>query len=522
MDHSKMVHHMLPDGGMVMVHGGIPGWLFGVGVGLVVLFSFVVVEWRGLPSVAGWRKNLTGPRWAHRLVRKRWFQPAMQAPIIAAFLFTLYAGLFGSGAKNIAPVLVWTIWWAALIFAVALLGNAWCFLCPWDGLTNLITRVGGVFKRKDSLSMGLEAPSWMQNLYPALVLFIALTWLELGWGITNDPRATATLGVGVLALCLTMGLVFEKKVFCQSFCFVGRISGMYSMFSPIEIRPRDERVCGVCTTRDCLTGGGEGLPCPVGIDLGKLDTNLDCTLCTECFKSCPSLAPAVRIRPPNQDFHKLENPRSDIAWLALTLLALTGFHGLSMTPLWQDFGGGKDIVGWIAGLTGGGQLASFTVGMLATIALPVAVYALCTLAAWLLTSKKVPFGTLFVAYALSVVPVALFYHLAHNAMHLFMEGPDVWPLLSDPLGQGWDLFGTADSHPDPLMSQENTWYVQVGLICVGHIAGVLSSHRIAKRLFPKRSDAVKSLLPMLAMMVLLSVCGLWLMHLDMNMRMGRM
>jgi hypothetical protein len=129
---------------------------------------------------------------------------------------------------------------------------------------------------------------------------------------------------------------------------------------------------------------------------------------------------------------------------------------------------------------------------------------------------------MFVSYAYSVLPVALFYHLAHNAMHLFMEGADVIPLLSDPMGTGADFFGTAAMHPGPLLSQTTVWYLQVTLICVGHVVGVTVAHRISRRLFTDKSQALRSLIPMLVFMVMLSVCGLWLMSLDMNMRIGRM
>jgi hypothetical protein len=519
-----MEHILLEDGGAVMVMDGLPGWLFGLAVALVVLLSFVVVEVKGLPDLGAWRVNLSASKGVHRLLRKRWFQPAIQLPFVLVFLGTIYAGLFGSFARNIAPVLVWTIWWAALIFAVALLGNLWCLVCPWDALASWITRLGGIFKKRPSLSLGLKLPDWLANVYPAILLFVVLTWMELGWGITNNPRQTATLGLGMVASAVGVGLIFEKKAFCQSFCFVGRISGMYSMFSPVEIRPRDSRVCGVCTTRDCLVGGGEGYACPVELDLGKMDTQARCTSCTECFKSCPTLTPAVQLRAFNQDVAQAASGRMDEAWLCLTLLALTGFHGLSMTPTWQSFIPGTwDIVGWIRELTGLGQLGAFSVGMVAVMLVPVLGYLLCTWLAWLWTDERVAFRELFISYAYSLLPVALFYHLAHNTMHLFMEGQDVVPLLSDPMWTGADWFGTATLHLEPLLSQDATWYAQVVLICIGHVAGVLASHRIAKRLFPgQRGQAVRSLLPMLVMMVLLSICGLWLMHLDMNMRMGRM
>jgi polyferredoxin len=526
MDHSQMEHVRLPDGSMVMIMDGLPGWAFGVAIAVIMLLSFVVVEWKGLPDVSGWRLNLTAPRWLHRAMRQRWFQPLLRLPIILMFVGTLYAGLFGSQLKNIAPVMVWTIWWAALIFAVAMFGNAWCVICPWDGIANLVNRLGGVFRKKATLSLKLNYPDWLKNVYPAIGLFIGLTWLELAVGVTNKPSATATMGVAMAAAAVAFALLFEKKVFCEYFCFVGRITGMYSMFSPIEVRPRDSRVCDVCTSRACLTGNGQGYACPTNIDLGELKTNENCTGCTECFKSCPSLAPAVRVRTFNQGFHKAvraDEGRMDSAWLALSLLALTGFHGLTMTPVWQNFSPGTwDIMDALQTTTGLGRLGAYTLGMTAALALPAGVYAGATWASWQLTGKKLSFKRMFTANAWAVLPVALFYHLAHNAMHLFMEGPDIWPLLSDPMGRGWDVFGGAESHPSALLGQGGTWLVQVVLICIGHIAGVVTSHRIAKKLFTEKRDAVRSLLPMLVLMILLSICGLWLMHLDMNMRMGRM
>lgn len=508
MDHSEMVHYLLPDGRVVMLMSGIPGWMFGLAIGAVVLLSFVVVEGRGLSAPSGWRFNLSGGRAVHRLLRKPWFQLAFQVPFAAMFLFTLYAGLFGSYTTNIAPVLVWTIWWAALIFAVAVFGNAWCFVCPWDAIARPFHR----------FSMGRALPGWMNNLWPAILLFVVLTWAELGWGVTNDPRKTALLGVVMVAGAVAYALLFRGRPFCETTCLVGRVSGMYSLFSPVEIRPRDIRVCKVCKTRDCKDA------CPMDLDLGELQENQYCTQCTDCFTACPSLAPAVNVRPPAADLAIERVGRMDEAWLALVLLALTAFHGLSMTPVWQTYEPGEtDIVWTLQGWFGVGETAAFTVGMAMVMAVPIAAYALTTAAARaLVRDTAVSFRDLFVAYAYSVLPVALFYHLAHNAMHLFMEGQDIVPVLSDPMGRGWDLFGTAGMHLDALVGQGPTWVVQVLLVVTGHLFGVVVSHRISRKLFPEKRHAVLSLLPMLVMMVLLSVGGLWLMHLDMNMRMGRM
>ncbi len=521
MDHSTMQHYMTDDG-LVMVMGGIPGWMFGAGVGLIIVLSFLVTERVGSRVPSTRRISLTPRPWMHRIVRKRWFQFAFQAPVLVGFLFVCYAGLFGNFARNITPVIVWTIWWAGLIFAVAMFGNLWCFACPWDALANLASRLS-FWRKTEGLSMGLKMPAALQNTYPALVLFIAVTWAELGWGITNNPRQTAIFGLSMAAAAVVMALIFERKAFCRWFCLVGRVSGMYSNFSPVEVRPRDARVCGVCTTRDCLTGNERGYACPTGIDLGKLDVNTSCTLCTECFKSCPSFVPHFRLRPLGSDLHRREQPRRDEAWFALVLLALTGFHGLSMTPIWQNFAPGTtDLVSSLQAGMGLSELGAFTVGMIAIMLLPIVVYFGSIAAAWKLVAKRLGFWELFDAYAWSVLPVALFYHLAHNAMHLLMEGQDVIPLLSDPLGRGDDWLGTASMHLGPILGEGAIWVLQVMLITTGHIFGVVVAHRISRRLFTDPRAATLSLIPTLVMMVTLSIAGLWLMHMDMNMRMGRM
>ena len=129
---------------------------------------------------------------------------------------------------------------------------------------------------------------------------------------------------------------------------------------------------------------------------------------------------------------------------------------------------------------------------------------------------------LFTRYSFSLLPVALFYHLAHNLMHLATEGGQVVPLLSDPLGQGDDLLGTASVRVGALVSDDALWMMQVALILIGHVFGIVVAHRVGHRLYPDPARARRSLAPVFSMMVLVSAAGLGLMHLDMNMRLGRM
>jgi hypothetical protein len=85
------------------------------------------------------------------------------------------------------------------------------------------------------------------------------------------------------------------------------------------------------------------------------------------------------------------------------------------------------------------------------------------------------------------------------------------PLASDPFGRGWDLFGTVDYAPNlTVVSPETVWYVQVISLTVGHVAGLAIAHDRAVALFENRADALRSQYPMLALMVLYTVGGLWL------------
>jgi hypothetical protein len=57
---------------------------------------------------------------------------------------------------------------------------------------------------------------------------------------------------------------------------------------------------------------------------------------------------------------------------------------------------------------------------------------------------------------------------------------------------------------------ETTWYVQVVALTVGHVAGLAIAHDRAVALFEDRRLALRSQYPMLALMILYTVGGLWL------------
>jgi len=108
------------------------------------------------------------------------------------------------------------------------------------------------------------------------------------------------------------------------------------------------------------------------------------------------------------------------------------------------------------------------------------------------------------------VPIALAYSVAHYFSLLVFEGQNGWRLLSDPLGRGWDLFGTAGQTIDYLALSTGTIAVtQTAAIIVGHVAGVALAHERALE-YVGDQRAAASQLPMLAAMIGFTVTGLTL------------
>ena len=441
----------------------------------------------------------------------------LRLPLAVLFVGVIVAGLLGeqSPGRNLATITVWTVWWAALPFFALVFGKVWCAVCPWQALADWAQRLRlwGVTDRP--VTFGLSVPPWLRNLWPAIALFLVLTWLELGYGITLSPRATAYLALAMLFLALYLGLVFARAAFCRYGCLVGAITGIYASFAPVELRGRDRAICRDCAGRDCYHGNTLGNACPTFQYLGGMERSGNCLLCLECVRSCPEDNVAVSLRPFGAELAALPRPRRDEAWLALILVGLTTFHGFVMTPWWGRIA--EAVEAW-AGL---GPTAAFTGLMAAAVALPIVAYAgVAALArAWGGAGAQAARAAPFIQYAFALLPVAFFYHLAHNAGHLLLEGGTLVPALSDPLGWGWNLFGTAHILPGPLLAGPRLLALQVACLVVGQAYAALVALRVSRRLFAGGRPA-RALAPVLAFSLVLSALNLWLLGQPMVHRTG--
>lgn len=131
------------------------------------------------------------------------------------------------------------------------------------------------------------------------------------------------------------------------------------------------------------------------------------------------------------------------------------------------------------------------------------------LVAW--AGGGVPFGTVARSFVLTLVPIAVAYHIAHYLSFLLLSAQLVIPLSSDPFGWGWDLFGTVNYRMDiGLIDAKTVRSVAVGSIVTGHVAAVYLAQVTALRLYPTCAAALKSQVPMLLLMVGHTMISLWI------------
>jgi len=153
------------------------------------------------------------------------------------------------------------------------------------------------------------------------------------------------------------------------------------------------------------------------------------------------------------------------------------------------------------------------------VAFPLAFVAIYSLASWCMVRLTATIGgtppiavaTCATSFVLTLVPIAVAYHLAHYLSLLLTAGQFIVPLASDPFGLGWNLFGTAGYKVNiGLIGPRFIWYSAITAIVIGHAVAVYLAHIVALRVFGNRRDALVSQIPMVALMVGYTMLSLWI------------
>ena len=440
---------------------------------------------------------------------------ALKLLFVGFFLLIIYAGLWGTPIpeRNLATTLTWNLWWSAIVLAVFFSGSAWCAVCPWDTIASWLVK-HRLWRRSQSGSrLQLKVPRVLRTIWPATLLFVGFSWLELGVGITTSPADTARLALLMVVLATLALALFEGKAFCRYMCPVGRTIGAYSQLSPLALRPIEQTTCDQCESLECYHGSSTIDACPTNLVMGRLQESTYCISCGNCTQSCPEQNVTWSLRSPSVEAIQDARPHLDEAVFMLTLLALTSFHGLTMLPDWVA------AMSQVAQLIGdsGQLLYSFSIGLFSAILLPLAVYAGLVYSVARIT--RVNFRKMFSGFAFAAIPLAFSYHMAHNLNHLIREGSDWASPLRNPTGAGTLPLSMLEKHAraqSMLLPQDLVTLLQALLLVAGLWLAVLVVRHRGQRLF---GLAGWQLLPMLLFCTAITGLNLWLLAQPMVMRM---
>lgn len=433
----------------------VPLGVFFVTAAVVVIVSF------GALGVAWKTPRLEQDRWRpapaglSRVVMSRPLTFVLRALVLAGLVLVVAAAALGSTLlnRNLAPVSVFVVWWVGLVPLSLLLGNVWRHLNPWATVARL-------FRPREHV--GTYPPSW--RVWPAAVLMVVWAWLELVYPTAADVRLLAAVITAYSVLTVVAMLRYGPSEWMDSGEVFTVFSGVLASMSPVEVRD------------------------------GQLG-----------------------FRPPALGAARVAERPGLVAFVSVLVGAVT-FDGLSGTGVWAA----RDVAATERLITLGlppfaAGIVIATLGLLIMIALAAGAFLAAVAVAGRAASASSTPAALATAFAASLVPIAAGYHIAHYFTLFVFQSQDLVRLASDPFGSGRDLLGTADHRIDfNVVSPNAIWAVQVGAIVLAHVLGLVLAHDKALRLFPHGKKAVRSQYAMLALMVVLTVSGLWFLSEGMN------
>ena len=386
--------------------------------------------------------------WLKKMVKLRSFQFLIILPNFVVFYLFILSSLWGSpvGNRNIAIIFVWILWWFILkAIIVPLGGRIWCMVCPLPAPAEWLSRrsftavryIQKPFKTLHHRFTGLQKdwPKLLDNIWLQNILFLAL--ISFGMILITRPIATASLFLIILAMSLLLALIYRRRAFCQYLCPVGGFLGTYSMASMTELRAVEYDTCKKHKEKSCYAGGPGGWACPWKQYVGTMKRNNYCGLCMECIKSCPKDNVGVFIRPFGSD-RKLKG--YDEMYNVIIMLVVALVFSITMAGPWGVI---KDA----ANVTESRQIVPFLiyVALIWILALGVfpGIFALVARAARRYAGSSTSNRTVLLRLAYILIPIGIFAWIAFSLPMLMVNYSYILNVLSDPLGLGWDILGTA-------------------------------------------------------------------------------
>ncbi|MDE2126728.1 MAG: 4Fe-4S binding protein [Armatimonadetes bacterium] len=451
-----------------------------------------------------------------RLFKMRNFPMMLIIPNLIMFWIFLLAGVFGTpvGSHNIIIVFIWILWWFALIAVLMPFGSRlWCTMCPLPFFGDWVQRRALTYVRsgnsagtRNKLFGKLKVwPKPLCNIWVQNIGFLMLA--SFSAHLVTRPMATVIMLGSLIVIAGVMGLVYRQRVFCNYVCPVSGFLSLYSMTSMVELRARKRETCLKCTSKACVAGSDKGWACPWIIYMGRLERNNYCGMCTECVKSCPNDNIALFWRPFCSD---KAIKGYDELWKAFIMLVLAMAYSVVLLGPWGKIKSWANVaeVGNWRGFATYVSILWFS----SLVALPAIYYVAIGLGRKLaVASAKAREGTpapsmkdLFIKYGYTLVPLGLMAWIAFSFPLIMVSGAYIIAVISDPMGWGWNLFGTAHVAWAPF---HPAWmpYIQIPCLMLGLYYALIRGREIADTMWTNRRAAVLSLAPLAVLLTAITM-----------------
>lgn len=459
-------------------------------------------------------------RWRHARL-------AAQLAMGALALLLVVHGLFGPqlAPKNLATLLVWVHWRGALVIALLVVGNLFCFGCPLLLPRELARKLRAPTRR---------LPRALRNKWTGLALLVLVLFLYEALDLWASPSATAILILVYFGAALLVDALFAGAPFCKWICPIGQFNFVASTFSPFEVRVRDTSTCDACATKDCIKGRRGPAPgeqsssshaaarvtqrgCELALFLPQKVGNLDCTFCMDCVHACPADNVAVASRLPGDELAVdprrsgvgRVSKRTDLAALVVvfTFGALLNAFGM-VSPVYR-------FQAWVADVTGVRD-EWLLLGFLFVLGLVVAPLVGVGLAALAAAGGRARVLDHARRFAYSLAPLGFGVWLAHYCFH-FLTG--LWtfvPVAQHALWrQGVRAFGRPEWGLGGL-TEAQVWPIEIGFLALGAAGSIAVTWRMARRDFP--ASPARAFVPWTLLHAALFAAALWLLAQPMEMR----
>lgn len=453
-----------------------PVWLFIVGGALTVTLTFLLIA-AFVRADAG-RRAATGRDISHTPVGRFLCHPALRAAAKAAaalaVVMVVAAGVIGSPDpnRNIAPTLVWIVWWVGFSYVTMLIGNPWPVLNPWrtvfDGVAALRRRVNPNARPAAPKPYPQRLAAW-----PAVALLLLFGWLELIFPFSSRPVVVALLIVAYSAITWAGMRRFGPDAWLANVDPFHLVFDVFSRFAPLAAADggADDRAAG---NRKGAAAAPRLMARPYAVGLlrpgsDRASTPMMCfVLAMLSIVLFDGLLGSGHWTAVENAIHDVYPKLGDVGWVVV--------HTLGLLAMWLAF------LGLFVGACR--LMAAQTGGM----------------------KPAMEIARLFTP---TLVPIAVAYHFAHTFTYLLVQGQGIIPLVSDPFGFGWDLFGTRGFQQNiAIMDTKTAWYLAVTVIVTGHVISVYLAHAVAGRLVESRRRALRCLIPMTALMVIYTIISL--------------